>query len=54
MMARGKKYPAEQIVNLLRQIEVGVAKREDVPQACEGSEDRRADILPDGVTNTAG
>ncbi len=25
-MARGKKHTAEQIVNLLRQVEVGVAK----------------------------
>ncbi|MDT7816507.1 MAG: hypothetical protein QOJ42_6423 [Acidobacteriaceae bacterium] len=26
-MARGKKHTAEQILNLLRQVEVGVAKR---------------------------
>jgi hypothetical protein len=25
-MARGKKYTAKQIVNLLRQVEVGIAK----------------------------
>jgi putative transposase len=29
-MTRGKKHTAEQIVNLLRQVEVGVANGKDV------------------------
>src|SRR5258708_5378780 len=32
-MARGKKHTAEQIVNLLRQVEVGVANGASLPQA---------------------
>jgi putative transposase len=32
-MARGKKHAAEQIVNLLRQVEVGVANGKTLPQA---------------------
>jgi putative transposase len=31
-MARGKKHTAEQIVNLLRQVEVGVANGKTLPQ----------------------
>jgi len=34
-MARGKKHTAEQIVNLLRQVEVGVANGKTLPQACK-------------------
>ena len=34
-MARGKKHSAEQVVNLLRQIEVGVANGKTTPQACK-------------------
>jgi putative transposase len=34
-MGRGKKYSAEQIVSLLRQIEVGTANGEMTPQACK-------------------
>ena len=34
-MARGKKHTAEQIVNLLRQIEVGTANGKLTPQACK-------------------
>jgi len=34
-MARGKKHTAEQIVNLLRQVEVGVANGKSLPQACK-------------------
>jgi putative transposase len=34
-MARGKKHTAEQIVNLLRQVEVGVAHGKTLPQACK-------------------
>jgi Transposase len=37
-MARGKKHRAEQIVNLLRQVEVGVANGKTLPQACRGVE----------------
>ena len=34
-MGRGKKYTAEQIVSLLRQIEVGTANGKMTPQACK-------------------
>ncbi len=34
-MARGKKHTAEQIVNLLRQVEVSEANGKTVPQACK-------------------
>ena len=34
-MARGKKHQPEQIVNLLRQIEVAVANGKTTPQACK-------------------
>lgn len=34
-MPRGKKHTAEQIVNLLRQIEVGTANGKMTPQACK-------------------
>ncbi len=37
-MARGKKHTAEQIVNLLRQVEVGVANGKTMPQACKEAE----------------
>jgi len=37
-MARGKKHTAEQIVNLLRQVEVGVANGKSLPQACKEAE----------------
>jgi len=37
-MARGKKHTAEQIVNLLRQVEVGVANSKTLPQACKEAE----------------
>jgi hypothetical protein len=33
-MARGKKHTPEQIVGLLRQIEVGVANGKTTPTAC--------------------
>jgi putative transposase len=32
-MARGKKHTAEQVVNLLRQVEVGVANGKTLSQA---------------------
>jgi transposase len=34
-MARGKKHTAEQIVNRLRQVEVGVGNGKTLPQACK-------------------
>jgi len=37
-MARGKKHTAEQIVKLLRQVEVGVANGKTLPQACKEAE----------------
>jgi putative transposase len=37
-MRRGKKHTAEQIVNLLRQVEVGVANGKTLPQACRSAE----------------
>src|SRR5260370_2813861 len=37
-MARGRKHTAEQIVNLLRQVEVGVANGKTLPQACKEAE----------------
>ena len=36
-MARGKKHTAEQIVSLLRQIEVAVANGKTTVQACKES-----------------
>jgi hypothetical protein len=36
-MAGGKEHRAEQIVNLLRQVEVGVANGKTLPQACRKS-----------------
>ena len=37
-MARGKKHTAEQIVILLRRVEVGVANGKTLPQACKEAE----------------
>jgi len=37
-MARRKKHTAEQIVNRLRQVEVGVANGKSLPQACKEAE----------------
>jgi putative transposase len=34
-MARGKQHSAEQIVNVLRQIEVAIANRKSTPLACK-------------------
>jgi hypothetical protein len=45
-MTRGKKHTAEQIVNLLRQVEVGSGEWQDVAAGVQGSRDRRADVLP--------
>jgi putative transposase len=37
-MGRGTKHTAEQIVNLLRQVEVWVANGKTLPQACKEAE----------------
>jgi putative transposase len=37
-MGRGKKHTAEQMVNLLRQVEVGVANGKTLAQACKEAE----------------
>jgi len=37
-MARGKRYQAEQVVNLLRQIEVAIANGKTTAQACKEAE----------------
>ena len=37
-MARGRKHTAEQVVNLLRQVEVGVANGKSMSQACKEAE----------------
>jgi putative transposase len=37
-MGRGKQHTAEQIVNLLRQVEVGVANGKSMAQACKKAE----------------
>ena len=34
-MARGKRHPPEQIVNVLRQIEVAIANGKTTPAACK-------------------
>jgi hypothetical protein len=55
-MARRKKHTPEQVVNLLRQIEVAVANGKTTSQACKGSGDHGADVLPlaQGVRRSAG
>ena len=37
-MSRGKRYQPEQVVNLLRQIEVAVANGKTAAQACKEAE----------------
>jgi putative transposase len=37
-MVRGKKHTAEQVVNLLRQVEVGIANGKSMAQACKEAE----------------
>jgi hypothetical protein len=51
-MAKGKKHTPEQIVSLLRQIEVAVANGKTTPVACRevGSRNRRT---IDGARSTA-
>jgi len=55
-MARGKRHTPEQIVSLLRQIEVAVAKGEDDRTSLSGGCDHGADLLPlaQGVRRVAG
>jgi putative transposase len=38
VMVRGKKHTAEQVVNLLRQVEVGIANGKSMAQACKEAE----------------
>ena len=45
-MARGKKHTPEQIVNVLRQIEVAIGERQDDPGSVPGSRNHGADLLP--------
>ena len=45
-MARGKKHSAEQVVNLLRQIEVAVANGKTTPQACKEAGIVEQTLLP--------
>ena len=44
-MARGKRYQPEQVVNLLRQIEVANSEREDDGAGVQRSGDRRAGVF---------
>jgi hypothetical protein len=55
-MAKGKKHTAEQIVSLLRQIEVAVANGKTTSVACREGGINRADVLPlaQGVRRVAG
>ena len=55
-MARGKKHTPEQIVSLLRQIEVAVANGKTTPSRLSGRRHHRADVLPlaQGVRRVAG
>lgn len=41
-----KRYKSEQIVTLLRQIEVEIAKGKTTPPSLQGSPDHRTDLLP--------
>ena len=54
-MAR-KRHTAEQVVNLLRQVEVGIANGKTTGLGMQGSADHGADILPlaQGVRRVAG
>jgi hypothetical protein len=54
-MARGKRHQPEQVVNLLRQIEVAVANGKTTAQACKESEIVEH-LLPlaEGVWRSAG
>ena len=44
-MARGKKHSAEQIVNVLRQIEVAIANGKTTPAACKEAGIMGTDLL---------
>src|SRR5216684_1848670 len=41
-----KRYKAEQIVTMLRQIEVSIANGKTTPRACKEAEIHNADVLP--------
>ena len=41
-----QRYKPEQIVTMLRQIEVGIANGKTTPQALQGSQHHGADVLP--------
>jgi hypothetical protein len=41
-----KRYKPEQIVTMLRQIEVGIANGKTTPQACKEAENHYPDVLP--------
>jgi hypothetical protein len=45
-MARGKRYQPEQVVNLLRQMEVAVANGKTTAQACQEAEIVEQTYLP--------
>jgi hypothetical protein len=45
-MARGKRHGPEQIVNVLRQIEVAIANGEDDTGSVQGSRICGTDLLP--------
>ena len=53
-MARGKKHTAEQIVNLLRQVEVSVANGKDVAAGVQGSGGLWSRRTTAGVRSLAG
>ena len=44
-MARGKKHTPQQIVNVLRQIEVAIANGKTTPAACKKSRIYGTDLL---------
>ena len=55
-MGRGKKYQPEQVVNLLRQIEVAVANGKSTDQACReaGIVEQTYYRLAEGIWRLAG
>jgi putative transposase len=52
-MARGKKHTPEQIVSLLRQIEVAVANGKTTPSACREKAESPSRRTTDGARSTA-
>lgn len=51
-MARGKRYQPEQVVNLLRQIEVAVANGKTTAQACKEAEIAQARRFVDNISRS--